>query len=139
MWTCVKCAENLDDEFDACWRCGSSRDGEPSERPELFDAKKAAHLRISQWRDTPGQLWMRCWIIACAMLLLAQFWAGEQHSEVRAAMQNVPRLLAGCSGFVLFVSSVFFCEHKTLRRIGIVISLMSMGLMLLMLLPALAN
>lgn len=26
MWTCRKCAERLDDTFDACWGCGEYRD-----------------------------------------------------------------------------------------------------------------
>ncbi|HUE72712.1 MAG TPA: zinc ribbon domain-containing protein [Pirellulaceae bacterium] len=27
MWTCGNCREVLEDQFDACWNCGSSRDG----------------------------------------------------------------------------------------------------------------
>src|SRR5262245_3733301 len=27
MWTCVKCRERVDDEFEVCWRCGTSREG----------------------------------------------------------------------------------------------------------------
>jgi hypothetical protein len=27
MWQCVKCGEKLEDSFDACWSCGTSRDG----------------------------------------------------------------------------------------------------------------
>jgi cell division protein FtsW (lipid II flippase) len=74
---------------------------------------------------------MRCWIVACLVLLLAQFWAASQHWEIRSTMQYTPRLFAVGSGFVLFMSSVFFCEHKTRRRLGIIISLLAMGLLLL--------
>jgi uncharacterized membrane protein YvbJ len=27
MWQCVKCQENLEDSFDLCWNCGTTRDG----------------------------------------------------------------------------------------------------------------
>jgi len=27
MWKCLKCAETLEDEFDACWSCGCKKDG----------------------------------------------------------------------------------------------------------------
>jgi hypothetical protein len=27
MWTCSKCRENLEDDFDVCWSCGTSREG----------------------------------------------------------------------------------------------------------------
>ena len=27
MWQCVKCREKLEDSFDVCWNCGTSKDG----------------------------------------------------------------------------------------------------------------
>ena len=27
MWQCVKCREKLEDSFDICWSCGTSKDG----------------------------------------------------------------------------------------------------------------
>jgi len=27
MWQCVKCREELEDAFEVCWNCGTSRDG----------------------------------------------------------------------------------------------------------------
>jgi len=27
MWTCSKCREQVEDGFDACWNCGTSREG----------------------------------------------------------------------------------------------------------------
>ena len=29
MWTCANCQSTVDDVFDVCWNCGTSRDGEP--------------------------------------------------------------------------------------------------------------
>ena len=36
MWQCVKCREQLEDDFDACWNCGTSRDG--TEDPDFRKA-----------------------------------------------------------------------------------------------------
>ena len=27
MWTCAKCREEIEDTFDACWKCGTFKDG----------------------------------------------------------------------------------------------------------------
>jgi hypothetical protein len=27
MWTCLNCSEQLDDNFEVCWNCGTSRNG----------------------------------------------------------------------------------------------------------------
>ena len=36
MWQCIKCRENVEDNFDVCWSCGTSRDG--AEDPEFRKA-----------------------------------------------------------------------------------------------------
>jgi hypothetical protein len=28
MWSCPKCRAKVDDSFELCWACGTSRDGE---------------------------------------------------------------------------------------------------------------
>jgi predicted nucleic-acid-binding Zn-ribbon protein len=40
MWHCPKCREKIDDEFDVCWSCGTSRDG--VEDPDFQRADDAA-------------------------------------------------------------------------------------------------
>jgi hypothetical protein len=27
MWNCKKCGENIEDQFDSCWKCATPRDG----------------------------------------------------------------------------------------------------------------
>lgn len=27
MWACANCRESVEDQFDACWKCGTSREG----------------------------------------------------------------------------------------------------------------
>jgi len=29
MWRCSKCGESVDDSFDVCWNCGTTKDGMP--------------------------------------------------------------------------------------------------------------
>jgi uncharacterized protein len=29
LWKCSKCSEDIDESFDACWQCGTGRDGAP--------------------------------------------------------------------------------------------------------------
>ena len=30
MWNCEECSEAIDENFDACWNCGTARDGTPN-------------------------------------------------------------------------------------------------------------
>jgi hypothetical protein len=27
MWTCPQCGESVEDSFDACWNCGTTKEG----------------------------------------------------------------------------------------------------------------
>ncbi|SRR5258707_1203120 len=40
MWQCTKCRESIEDSFDVCWNCGTSKQGEedPSFQKELDSA-----------------------------------------------------------------------------------------------------
>jgi len=45
MWNCAKCREEIEDSFDACWRCGTTKDGveDPhflAKQSEAFTAAK---------------------------------------------------------------------------------------------------
>lgn len=31
MWNCIACGEQVDDDFEVCWNCQTSKDGKPSE------------------------------------------------------------------------------------------------------------
>jgi hypothetical protein len=52
MWECLKCQEKIEEAFEACWNCGTSRDGveDPHFQPE-DDA-------ISPPVVTPPQPWL---------------------------------------------------------------------------------
>lgn len=42
MWTCPKCAEEVDDEFEVCWACGTAPDG--TEDPFFISADEVGPL-----------------------------------------------------------------------------------------------
>jgi hypothetical protein len=46
MWKCVKCSEKLEDSFDVCWSCGTSKDG--VEDPNFRKADDVPPERISE-------------------------------------------------------------------------------------------
>ncbi len=42
MWNCSHCKEPIDDQFDGCWNCGFTKDGqEPSEPFQKENASKS--------------------------------------------------------------------------------------------------
>ena len=46
MWQCVKCGEKLEDSFDVCWSCGTSKDG--VEDPDFRKADDVPPEQISE-------------------------------------------------------------------------------------------
>lgn len=51
MWQCTKCGEEIDDPFEACWNCGTSKDGvaDPEFESET-DAAEAGTPPENRWR-----------------------------------------------------------------------------------------
>ena len=55
MWTCPKCGEQVEDQFDACWKCSTPKTGVPaaaSENPAGGDGKKPWRLTYKYFRGT---------------------------------------------------------------------------------------
>lgn len=51
MWTCPKCGAKVDPVFDACWKCGTSRDG--TEDPNFVSADDAGPIDDIPSPDAP--------------------------------------------------------------------------------------
>jgi hypothetical protein len=51
MWQCVKCREQLDDSFDSCWNCGTSKEG--IEDPAFQKADEIATAKIKASASQP--------------------------------------------------------------------------------------
>ena len=37
MWKCKNCGEEIEDTFDACWNCGTNKDGTPTKNEDVFE------------------------------------------------------------------------------------------------------
>ncbi len=51
MWTCSKCGEAIEPQFDACWNCATFRDGvaeEMAKNPESQDEDVAPETKLDQ-------------------------------------------------------------------------------------------
>jgi hypothetical protein len=49
MWTCAKCGEQVDDQFDTCWKCSTPKSVQPPV-PAAPAAPAAAGAATPQWR-----------------------------------------------------------------------------------------
>lgn len=38
MWTCASCEEEVEDQFDVCWNCGTEKDGSLPDEPSRYAA-----------------------------------------------------------------------------------------------------
>ncbi len=55
MWTCEKCGERIEDQFDSCWRCSAARGSIPGQAPAAAPAQPAEqkwHLAYRIFRGT---------------------------------------------------------------------------------------
>ncbi len=45
MWTCPSCGERIEDQFDACWECGTSGEGVRDENliADMTDQREETH------------------------------------------------------------------------------------------------
>lgn len=68
LWKCPNCGESIEAEFDLCWNCGTSRDGEtPSEFERETEIKISRQTEKSSF--APGKFIISCFI-AWAILIL---------------------------------------------------------------------
>jgi Ca2+/Na+ antiporter len=51
MWKCPKCGESIEDSFDACWNCGSGKDGSQTSNPKEFLKIKKENKRKKKDED----------------------------------------------------------------------------------------
>ena len=83
MWKCIKCGEDIEDTFDVCWNCGTSKDGvEDPNFQSKIDAAPSSEGRTAQdgWNLADFALgvgqtcaFLGCIAaVVCAFLLLSQ-------------------------------------------------------------------
>jgi hypothetical protein len=63
MWQCVTCREQVEDSFDVCWKCGTSRDGTPDPNFRTADDSSRPVPALVAERDesrAPAAAPLRC-------------------------------------------------------------------------------
>ena len=40
MWKCKKCGEQIEDNFEACWQCGTEKAGSPPSDQQVFEEQE---------------------------------------------------------------------------------------------------
>ncbi len=48
MWKCAKCGEQIEDGFQACWKCGSGKNGTPPLDQQAFTEQKDQQVFTQQ-------------------------------------------------------------------------------------------
>jgi len=90
VWNCSKCAETIEDTFDACWNCGTSRDGSP----DIGFIREGDAVAA----DAHGP----------DLLFLERGWLKTVWRFVAAPpREDVPRWLSRCCTVVLLVAASF--------------------------------
>ncbi len=89
MWKCGNCGEEIEDSFDVCWNCGTTRDGhvDPDFTPEE-----------NRTGGDSGDL----------LLLLRKWLAAAWRFVTAPPRQDVPRWLSRCCTLILLVAGSLF-------------------------------
>jgi hypothetical protein len=104
MWACPKCTERLEDEFETCWNCGTSKTGvenpdfEPEEVPVNAAGREVDCLRCGRALDYVG---------------LRHFHEGTRWG----VLGNLGELLVRAEGFEIYLCSG--CGHVEFFAHGI--------------------
>jgi hypothetical protein len=82
MWTCLKCKENIENQFDACWSCGTKRDGTPPGKPP----EKVPVLSPDAPTATKGSAFVKggcgCLVMFIVIAFIAVLLGGHAHADV---------------------------------------------------------
>jgi hypothetical protein len=76
IWLCKNCDYNVNNEYERCWNCGYSKDGNPPEDPKAFqEAKITASLESNEKTSWNSVLRVCGYVdlvagLICALILL---------------------------------------------------------------------
>lgn len=78
MWTCLKCGERIDDEFEVCWACGTTQDGveDPTFRKADADPVPIVETGITERLPLPDEL-----------MAVATYYDSTEAHQVRARLE----------------------------------------------------
>lgn len=101
MWKCKKCGENVEDQFDVCWNCGSDKMGnialDKEEQSTLKEIKSEIALESSRskypaLKAIAGFYTLFAWVIGIVSIICAVFFVTKGDGGLFFA---VPILVVG--------------------------------------------
>jgi predicted lipid-binding transport protein (Tim44 family) len=103
MWTCLKCRENIEDQFDTCWHCGTKRDGSPpaTPPPSFPTSEPAAPAAAS---GGGGAAFVKggcgCLLVFVALAFIAVLFGGHAHADIGGLIMLF--IVGGVIGLIIF-------------------------------------
>ena len=112
MWTCPKCSEEIEDQFDSCWKCAGQ--AEKTVRTSQVQTLNWFHYLIAA---------VISYLIPWLAVFLHDFlvWSRTLHHAMHAPGRNLPSLEAylwmALPGAITFLILFPFLKRRTHRRI----------------------
>jgi predicted nucleic acid-binding Zn-ribbon protein len=115
MWKCTKCGEQIEDDFEGCWNCGTGKDGSPPSGQQVFEEQKRTleteaqreQLRYPALRVIAGIYRVLAWFVA--ILAAIGVFVGLTNLEGYRASFGILLLLGsligGAIGFVTLLAA----------------------------------
>jgi len=117
MWTCPKCNEKVGDDFEVCWKCGTSKDGveDPAFEPE--PGSESAEIPPGDETERAPKGCFSSAVLSIAAILSLVGCVGAVFAGLRALDEN--RLWEGLVGAPLAVIYLvaMFLVFTRVRRI----------------------
>ena len=100
MWTCPKCNETIDDQFDTCWKCAGRRDAtDPGQTPP-----QPASAAPTDTSSGAGAAFVKggcgCLVIFIGLAFLAVLFGGHAHADLGGLILLF--VIGGVIGLVVF-------------------------------------
>ena len=108
MWKCKKCAEKIEDEFDACWSCGTDKDGKLIDNDVVQKIKDTkVEQQQEQLKEKENQISNRKIKVNEVVIVDVQipFWSMVV-LMVKSAFAAIPALFI--VGFVILIFTAIF-------------------------------
>ena len=106
MWTCEKCDEEMEDTFDACWKCSSNKlTSEKEEATELTSEKKTNwSVNKKYYYATVLGVTILCYLVLFLYLLNSNYYT--------RVLKAVPQYSIPVSIFLIYITEYQSTELK---------------------------
>ncbi len=149
MWPCTKCSEPLEDTFDFCWKCGTSREGtgDPnfkavnratssvsprSHHPDFQTGAGGGHDK----REEPAwKIWTLFLMVSTISALLSALYLCLVFDRMIGSSARTPALAPACifvaaAAWILHIDRNASARGQTLAHLGCLLILIAVALLL---------